>query len=205
MPFVPAVNTCLAELRYIWQGEKVENTLYFESSAGMTLALMSDLGDSLLSWWRSEIAILQTANTALKEIFITDLTTATSPTFTTSATTTDVGTNGSADLPNNTTLAISFRSAGRGRSSRGRNYIIGLSESQVDGNLVHGAVASDYGDAYNALMGAGLFVAGLEWVIVSRFSGGAPRSTALVQPVTAAFFVDTVIDSQRRRLPGRGR
>lgn len=49
------------------------------------------------------------------------------------------------------------------------------------------------------------------WVVVSRFSGvdslgkPIPRSSGVVELVVDAIFVDNIVDSQRRRLPGRGR
>jgi hypothetical protein len=65
--------------------------------------------------------------------------------------------------------------------------------------------------AYNAL-GALLEPAGATWVVISRFSGvdpithrPIPRSEGITTPIDNAAFTDNKSDSQRRRLPGRGR
>jgi len=107
-------------------------------------------------------------------------------------------------LPGNCSLSISFRTAGRGRSSRGRNYFVGLVESQVNGDVVNGGNVDAYQTLYEELIGAGSVVTGWQWVVVSRFFNGAPRTAGLAQPVTAVVVVDSFIDSMRSRLLGRG-
>jgi hypothetical protein len=42
------------------------------------------------------------------------------------------------------------------------------------------------------------------WVVVSRFSGGVERVTGVTTPVVQAAYHDLNLDSQRRRLTGRG-
>ena len=88
-------------------------------------------------------------------------------------------------------------------AARGRNYIVGLAEDVVSGNSVTPGFAAAVTAAYTALItatGAGPWL----WVVVSRYSNGAPRSQGLAQAVNAALLTDTNIDSQRRRLSGRG-
>jgi hypothetical protein len=58
--------------------------------------------------------------------------------------------------------------------------------------------------AYNGLLALASNIQ-VVWCIVSRFSGGQPRTAGEVYPVIAALVTDNVADSQRRRLPGRGR
>jgi len=45
---------------------------------------------------------------------------------------------------------------------------------------------------------------GADWVVVSRFHDNAPRTAGVVSFINAATVVDATVDSQRRRLPGRG-
>jgi len=47
-------------------------------------------------------------------------------------------------------------------------------------------------------------VAGIPFVVVSKKSGGLPRAIGLSTPVQQSVIVDNILDSQRRRLPGRG-
>jgi len=115
------------------------------------------------------------------------------------------GTSAVDPLPFNCAHCVSFRTANRGRSGRGRNYVMGLSDSEAAASAIQTTRLNLDVNAYAALVGAGTFVAGLQFCVVSRYSGGAPRSVALIQPITSVLSVDATIDSQRRRLPGRGR
>jgi hypothetical protein len=112
---------------------------------------------------------------------------------------------GGAFVPNNVAPCISFRSSAAGRSGRGRNYIPGVAQSVVDGNNLTGGFAADMVASYQSLLPGGAFAPdGWAWVIVSRFTAGAPRAEGIAQGVLRVLFTDLVVDSQRRRLPGRG-
>lgn len=205
MPFVPAANTVMAELRYLMNGEQAENTLYFDRTPGTVSAgILPTVGGLLANWWSTAYAPLVSTQVELNEIYLTDLTTATSPTYTFAPTVAIVGGDASPPLPKNVSLAVSFRTAGRGRSARGRNYVYGLTEADVTGDTVSSTTEGSFQTAYNALITA-LSSEGFTWVVVSRYSNGVARTTALKQPVTSVVVVDPTVDSMRRRLPGRGR
>lgn len=205
MPFVPAANTAMAELRYQWNEQQVENTLYFEASASLSLTLMETLANDLSAWWQAGLRAQQVPDLQLREIFITNLTTNTSPTFSLTDGLPLSGGKLGDGVPNNCALCVSFRTGGRGRSARGRNYVPGLEDGSVTGSVVNGSYAAAILAPYSDLIGAGALTSGLQWCVVSRFSGGVARTAALIQPITSVLLVDDVIDSQRRRLPGRGR
>lgn len=81
---------------------------------------------------------------------------------------------------------------------------MGLCESQVDDSHVK---ATHLTAIKNALVNlAGLLAAGgFNWNVVSFIEDGAPRVGGPISfGVTGILFVDDVVDSQRRRLPGRG-
>jgi hypothetical protein len=212
MPYVPVPSTVMAELRMTLDGQKIENTLYFLSASGPSLANMEVLGSDLEGWWTTNCAPLLPVDVLLRELVITDLTTNTGPQYTDAPEGGIPGVIGQPALPNNVSLAISFRTALRGRSFRGRNYIPALTENQVVNNTVSAAVAASWVSAYNELI-AILATGAREytWVVVSRFSGvdadkkPIPRTIGLKEPVVTALVVDATVDSMRRRLPGRGR
>ena len=107
-------------------------------------------------------------------------------------------------LPNNVALCVSLRSGLTGRSARGRWYWCGLTESQVAASAVDGGVVTSIVAAMDALIST---IASLSSnvVIVSYESNGIPRPGGPVKfIVTDALAVDNTVDSQRRRLPGRG-
>ena len=204
MEFVPAPDVIQAELRFLNQGQRCENVLYFQGSAGVNPSLADNLGEALANWWEANFAPTTSNQMSLTEVYMTDLTSNDSFTVSYTAGLPIVGESAIEPLPNNCAHCVSFRTAGRGRSARGRNYVMGMTENDCAGSIISTSVVNAHVTAYSFLPGAGGFVPGLQWVIVSRFLNKAPRTTALVRPVTSVLSVDNVIDSQRRRLPGRG-
>lgn len=205
MAFVPSPQVCEAEIEMVWDGQIVENTLYFQSSAAMDVALMGTLAAALITWWNANIKPGVADTLGLTAVAVTDLTTNTSPAVLTPVSPTSFGAGGAQSLPNNVALCISFRTAARGRTSRGRNYIPGLMENQVNQNTVIPAVPAAFIAAYEELIGPGTFVPGLQWGVLSRRVNNADRISGLFRPITSVAVVDSTVDSQRRRLPGRGR
>jgi len=90
-----------------------------------------------------------------------------------------------------------------GRSKRGRQYFIGLVNTQLaDPNHLLTGMVTALQTAYSALIDA-ISDAGWTMVIASFISGGSPRITAELTEVISSS-VNATLDSQRRRLPERG-
>jgi hypothetical protein len=108
-------------------------------------------------------------------------------------------------LPNNCTMAVHFGTGMAGRSFSGRNYVPVLDRDFVIGNVIDSAWANDIVLAYMQLVFPGAVVPdGWIWVIISRVQGGVRPAEALFHEITSVSVVDRIVDSQRRRLPGRG-
>lgn len=210
MPFVPVPNTCLVEFRMTLDAQQVENTLWFEFAGAPTPAGMLAMAAELQSWWETEYADLTSTATQLREVVVTDMTTISGPQVSSVPAVAAFGTQSSPPLPSNASLTVSFRTALRGRSFRGRNYLVGLVEDANTGNNITPGFVVSVIDAYSLLLPAGGAVTSAEWVVASRFSGvdgdgvPIPRATGVTTPITSVVVVDNIIDSQRRRLPGRG-
>jgi hypothetical protein len=207
MVFVPGTNIFKVDIRQELFGQQVSNTLYFSGdSPPVGEADVAFLASEVQQFWEEELAIHVVDDLELREIYITDLTTQTSPTYTYPVTPAVTGVRTSDPLPSNCTFCVSFRTEGRGRSSRGRNYVAGLGEGDVVGNTLNTTEADGIVAAYtdgilnNPDLG-GLFT----WVVVSAVENKQARLSLLVQPVTSVIYADRVIDSQRRRLTNRGR
>lgn len=206
MAFVPAANVAQVNLRMTLAGQQMENTLYFRpSTTPLTVGDMEALGDILLGWWASDLAPYVVDDLELREVYVTDLTTNTSPTVTRLPVAPPlVGGDADPPLPNNCALVVSFRTEKRGRSFRGRNYVAGIGEGRVLANRVDNPTSAGIRDAYAQLL-VPQTLPGFEWVVVSRFENKQPRVSAEVTKINSVVLVDDFIDSQRRRLPGRGR
>lgn len=106
-------------------------------------------------------------------------------------------------LPNNVTLAMRFTTGATGRSARGRMFIVGLPDNKLDSStdIVDNTFASAWLDAVSAMQDAAALDGWLHCV-VSRFTGGSPRTTGVYRLVTAVSYFNRFSDSQRGRLPG---
>lgn len=205
MAFIPALNVAMCSLRYTVSGQQAENTLYFQYISDPGEEQLQDISGYLVTWRDTFLKDIQGAHCLFREVYAVNMTTGFSPTFTNVVSPEVAGTYSGTPLPNNVTLAVSFRTAGRGKSSRGRNYALGLTETALSSTLgqsVQTAYAADLVAAYDDLF-VGL-PADWTWVIISRSVNGLPRANALVTPVQSVILTDLTIDSQRRRLPGRG-
>jgi len=113
------------------------------------------------------------------------------------------GTIAAAALPNSTSAVATLNTALRGRSYRGRKYLVGIPVSnQVSATQLNPGYITAMLASLNAL-GVELTSGSNEWVIISRQNQGQPRVTGVPTQVTS-FYADTFIDNQRRRLAGRG-
>ena len=204
-PFVPNNAVVEVELRCLWEGQRVENTLYFECQESFAPFDQQELADALATWYEENITPLQCNTISLNEIVVTSLASETAPSVVSTTGLPLIGTNGGDSMPNGTSFVIKFNSAGRGRSSRGRNYVMAIPRGDVTGNLIVVGLANSYVDAYNALKPV---VAGLDpiwdWVVYSRRFENAWRESGVTSLVSTASYTDLVVDAQRRRLPGRG-
>jgi len=207
MASVPVANTILAELIMGLGGELIENTLYFEMPTAPTVPDLEALGVILRDWWGANVAPELSNAVSLIRIELTDLTGPTGPAVSFTAGLPDPGLNVGEPAASNVAPAISFRTGSRGRSFRGRNFISGIPEAGISGNIVAGVVLDNLTDAYNQLA-VDTLAGGFTWVVVSRFSGvdpvthdPIPRVAGVTTPILSAEFTDNVVDSQRRRLP----
>lgn len=210
MPFVPVLNTVMVEIRMLWDAQRVENTLYFQSGSPPEPGAMATLGNNIIAWWLENIAPLTYNGVVVREVVVTDLTTAIGPQVTQVPLTPLLGLVADESVPNNVSLAVSFRTANRGRSFRGRNYFVGLTDGFVSHNNVISTFADDVVAAYDLLDGPP-FAPTWTWSVVSRYFGvdpvtgvPVPRAAGVITPITTVLITDLTVDTQRRRLPGRG-
>lgn len=105
-------------------------------------------------------------------------------------------------LPNNVTVALKLMTGLGGRGRRGRKYHIGLCENQVAFSHLDPTFQTTllvrYQDWVDDMLSSEYPI-----VVVSYYINKLIRPNPLVTPVTNVL-LDPIIDSQRRRLPGRG-
>lgn len=204
MPFIPIPDTALFELVHTIHGQRVENTLYVTFPGGWTALSLASMGSTLIDWWGTEV--LPYLSTDLSTILCkaTDMSAQPSFFWEGDGTLPLYGLTGVQAFPNNVAGVVTFSAGLTGRSTRGRNYICGIPEDKGANSILSDTFTTAMVSAYSQLPDAIHTVdLGCDHVIASRYTAGAPRTTGVTYPVTA-YTMDNVVDSQRRRLPGRG-
>lgn len=196
-------NVVQAEMTYLFSSQRVQNVLHFLASTAPDLENMEDLGTALIASWNTSMKALHVSTVSLIEVRLTDLTTQNSPVVNVSTGLPSAGTATGDGMPNNVALVYTKHTALRGRSFRGRIYDFGWSETNNAGNTVSPTVTGTMVNAYSAMRSIALTDMNYNMVVVSRYADKAPRTTGIATLVTS-ISTDGVVDSQRRRLPGRG-
>jgi hypothetical protein len=204
MTFVPAPGILQVNQRATLYGQQIENVHYFELGFPPDPAGVQQAADDARDNWVTHMMPVLTEDYIYREAYVTDLTTQTSPAATAVPISLTTGAGQSDAAPGSVTLCLSLRTSGRGRSSRGRQYISGLSEGSIIDNAWDSTKAAEVVTAFQAYQNS-MNLAGYNLVVLSRISEGNPRDLALAQAVTGILTTDLFIDSQRRRLTGRGR
>lgn len=200
MVYVPALNTLQLELRGTQSGQAVENVLYFNRASAMSESDVEDLFDFFEDTWIPDMVSELADNFGYTELYGTDLTTSTSPTYSRVFAAPIVGAIGSAVMPGSVATCLSFRTNARGRGARGRNYIAGVTEGDVTGNNLNATRVNNQIAVYETLMGTGVTSLGWNWVQISRILDGVARVAALIRNIIDIVSTDLVVDSQRGRL-----
>lgn len=202
----PAPGVTRAVLQFRQDGQVLNNVMHFVDPSGVQPPDPTELASRVALWWITWIRTFVSNLVLLEQVICTDLSEGAEPGAVYTTGLPENGSNAAAPLPNNVTVVMSLRTALRGRSYRGRVYHIGLTESQVVGNTVDPALMTSLRANYT-------FLTNLEGdtgepvyqlAVLSYFTNNAVRPLGVATPVVS-ISSDGVIDTQRRRLPGRGR
>lgn len=206
MPFVPFEDCVAVKIEGRIDSQMTLNTLNFRSSIGPRSAVdVQTLNVAIASWVEDNLAPQLNVGWTGVRCIAQGLTNANGLQAETSIAHVTGGITGEA-MPNNVSMAVSFRTGSAGRSRRGRNFVPALSDSVVDGNNIDIDWATAVVNAYGELLfGAGVLPGGWIWVVLSRFTNGEPRVTGEFHEVFSVVLSDLIVDSMRSRLPGRGR
>lgn len=203
--FIPVPGTAKVAMVSTLNLQQMINTFHFKLTAGeWDAAGLNSLCEAVWNWYHDNIRPIQTNIAVMIRCTAVSLQSSTAASGAYSATPA-AGAVSSPYVPNNVALVATLRTALRGRSYRGRFYLGGIPQAQLSGaNYIADSYAATFRTAMLALM-TDADIAALEatWGVVSLRHDNAARSTGVFTPITTVD-VDPTIDSQRRRLPGRG-
>lgn len=204
MPTVYTPNTVRACMRMSQNGQQTCNVYHIDVGAEPEPADLNTIASTLVTWWDTFLQPLTNSQTSLVAVEVVDVSGPGDDGIVYTSGLPLLGAIVDNPMPNNVSVAIKLATGFTGRSRRGRKYFAGMSENQTAGNgqSITPALQIDLAGAFGQLINA-ISTAGYTWVVNSIVSGGVPRAVGLNTVITD-IFVDAVIDSMRRRLPGRG-
>lgn len=202
MAFIPVPNGMSLCFDMVTDGQNWQFCLTARKVAGApTAADLTAVAGLMGSWWTNTMKPLLTAQAVLRQVRVTDLTVQGGPQEI--VTKNEAGTGAGSSAPLGTPIVVSLRTAKRGRSYRGRSYISGFSNGTfTDSVNVTSTMANNLASALATFVTT-LIAQGFPAVIASRQHNGAVTNPAQTNDITA-LIADTHVDSQRRRLFGRG-
>lgn len=199
MAFVPASNVLMVEVYGVYLSVPYENTLYFFTGDGIGNANVTTLFDYLQNTFVAQMRPLLVNTFRFDGLRGTDLSAQDAPTYERVFTGGLAGTATGAGLPGGTAAVITFLTAARGRTARGRNYISGIAEDQVTGNGISTTWSTSLKTAYGKLLSANGLPASWVWGVLSRWQNKVQRSSGVFRPITQVTTTADQVGSQRRR------
>lgn len=185
-------------------GQIANNVLHFENLGGWTSGSLTEIADAVAAiWGDSAFGAYVSASAIRKEVIAASLEAGAPPSALHTVNAAGLQTS-SPVLPANVSLAIKLSTALSGRSFRGRLYHPTLMESWVTGDIVDGGVRDGLVEQYSRFLGIYGVSTPYSWSVLSKQIHNDPRFEGVLTNVTAVS-ADNVVDSQRRRLLGRGR
>lgn len=204
-PFIAAPNTASVEMIYSVGGETCENLFHVHKASPYSLADLQALRGTVLTWyttvWKGQVHSTVTLVRIRTKALDTDI----APMEDYAVTSGGGGGLASGSLvANNVTYCLKLATGLSGRSARGRWYFIGMSSNSMLNSV---DVSTPYRDAVVANLATlrtQLSSAGHTFCVTSYRHNNAWRTTAVNYDIVSVVAVDLHIDSQRRRLAGRG-
>jgi hypothetical protein len=185
-------------------GQQCRNILHFVRDTGTAAVSLVSLGEAVISKWTNNIRSHVAIPTQLESVGVYDLTDPGAGGIDVIPSSGFSGVAAGPPMPGNVTAVISLKTGRRGRSFRGRIYHIGLTETQVEGNTLATGVAAQLQIAYQTLVFTTPTTGpAMRLAVLSYYTNSTVRPEGIATPVTGTT-VNNEIDSQRRRLAGRG-
>ena len=184
-------------------GEQMVNILHATRAGQWGLTELDALSAAVLNQWAAGLMPYLSQSVQLLRVDARGLRAQADVTTTAIPTTGVFGGYQASALPGNVAFCLTLSTGLTGRSNRGRIYIGGLHEAAIAGD----SILQSFADTFRNELGLVLNeIRNTGWtpVVVSRRLNNAPRATPATIEITGVRYADRILDSQRRRLRGRG-
>lgn len=203
-PFIPVPNTASVELIYQQIGEVSENVFKCYKGTPFSLSDLQALRGVVNTWDSATASAVRTSSASLFRIRTKALDSLGSPMEDYYLPTPRPGTIVGTNAPLNMAFCVKLGTGHSGRSYRGRWYWGNLTMNQTSDAGHMAVVSANLAVAALNTLVANLAAAGYTMCVTSYMTGGVWRASGLNTAITTAVATDTLLDSMRRRLPGRG-
>lgn len=197
MPFQAVPNGIQAKLLMTQNGVRMVNIWNIDNLVAVTPGALANVGNIIDAWLTSDYSILMSTSVKYDQIIVTDLSVPNGGQDIRVPTTPN-GANGTAVIGGNTAMVASLRTAKTGRNFRGRTYMPGLQQGDLQdaqhATVVFAAAVNGHFVNLIALLAAG----SAKLCVLSRYLNNAVRAVGLLTEVIAVI-TDTKLDSQSRR------
>lgn len=201
--FVPGTGVVKCDLEFLLNNQKMYNSLFFVTHAPIGTQEFATLAGQLVDWWNTYLRPIIPPTCGLNMIRVTDQGSPNGAQIQYTVGLPLWGTSANHAAPGNVTIAVRFTTAKRGRSYTGRNFLPGVPREEIFNDVVQSAFLAAVKAAYEALLPIP-FPGDAVWVVASKIAGKVLRTT-LETTAVEGVSIDPVVDSQKRRLVGRGR
>lgn len=204
-PFIPAPHCASVEFIYAYSSVVAENRVNVQAATDFDLTMCQDLWTLARQWWIDYMKPYVSNTCSLNRIRVKALHANVAPMYDQVVIPSHPGQDTNTSLGNNVSFVIKLTTGNAGRSARGRWYVCGITTLRsTNGVSVSSASAGNWVNALAALQ-SGLQGVGQDLIVLSYRNEKAWRTEAVAYPVTGIVYTDLNLDSQRRRLLGRGR
>lgn len=197
MPIPNNPLVCKVAMVYARDTRQFINTLHFAKTTGWSLTDMQLLATDIVAWWEDFLRVGIPASVSLQQVQVRLLDPSNPIAYDFAPSPPIPGTSSDPASPANVSLTVSWRTGLAGRKYRGRIYVPGITE----------AVAQLFDDASAAFV-TQMALAGAE-LISGALSGTGLLAIFHLNTNTFTYVtsvvIESLLDSQRRRLAGRGR
>lgn len=195
---------CKVAMIFAHDTRQVVNTFHVARATGWDITSMNALAVAVKNWWDTLYKLAVPASVALTQVQVRQYNPLAPLAFDFPVSPTIPGTRGFTQEAGNVSLTMSERSGLAGRAFRGRIFSVGVGEGDVStDDRASSALVVLLGNAIANLI-FGSLPAGDILSIFHR-PGPVPRPRDNTYTPVQTYVMENIIDSQRRRLPGRGR
>lgn len=202
MAFSPLPNGVKVAMEFTKDGQLIVNVYHITTTLPLISANLTAIANAFLTWWTTDLRTVQSSALVLSRIRALDVSVEDGAEGIVIPSSNQAGAIAGTDAPNNVALVVTHLTGRTGRSFKGRTYLAGVPSASVAGSTYNGAAVAAIATEFTDLPTRLAAVSGTH-VVASYFNNGVKRPIAVASTVTA-YRVNDIIDTQRRRVPGRG-